>query len=410
MATIRRIPETMAQLYRGNESSLVPRDSPAMLNPPLPAGEFIKARTMATGEYRFVLNRDSGLPLYLQIAHEIIYQLQMGILRMGDRLPSIRKLSEKLRVSLITVDKAYRWLRSRGTITSRHGVGWRVVVPDTSGAGDDRSRIWMLKFVDEMLALAIDKGFDPMTIAQTVMHRAMAMERRMPTRKLVFIECHPEYVDDYTAELRRELVDLSVQIDGLLTTAISGSARQRKENLAILKDADFVMTTLYHYEFVQRFMAGLKRKAISLSHTIDKEALYKIVSIPPEMRVGAILGPTDPSAAIVRTLEFFRNLPPGSIPFAVVSDNRAVKKVQAKVDVIVYTAACKDRIDLRKNNILIRFVPDDEAIRRIRGLLVTREAGKDLPDKSTMLRDYAALESAGHEHVDRSLRIKHRRR
>src|SRR5437867_550832 len=108
---------------------------------------------------RFVLNRDSGLPLYLQIAHEVMYQLEMGILRTGDKLPSVRELSKKLQVSFLTVDKAYRWLRSRGTVTSRHRVGWTVVVPADSSGGEDRTRIWIAKFVDELLASAVDKGF-----------------------------------------------------------------------------------------------------------------------------------------------------------------------------------------------------------------------------------------------------------
>ena len=224
------------------------------------------------------------------------------------------------------------------------------------------------------------QGFDPMTIAQSVLQRAMVMERRIPARKLVFVECHPEYVDDYIDELRRELDDLNIEIHGLLTTSLPACVKGKIPEARVLVEADYVMSTLYHFEFVQRTVAPLKQRVVALSHTIDKDALYKIVSLPQDVRFGVILGPHDPAPAIVRTLEFYRDLPPGFIPYAVISDVRAVRRLKAKADVIAYTAACKDQIGSLVgedgNAILVRFVPDDEAVRKIRTLLGTPRPGE----------------------------------
>src|SRR3990170_2394522 len=313
-------------------------------------------------EHQFSLNRESGMPLYLQIAHELMYQLEMGMIRKGDKLPSIRTLAKELQVSFLTVDKAYKWLRSRGVVASRHGLGWKVVVSMDSSGEEGRRRVRISKFVDEMLDRAVEQGFDPMTIAQGVMHKAMAIARRIPVRKLVFVECYPEYLDDYTAELRHELADLNIKIEGLLTTTLGTLVRGRNDTSMILRDADYIMTTLYHYEFVQRTVARLNRHVVALSHTLDNEALHKIVSLPQGVHLGAILGHNDPAPAILRTLEFYRDLPPGSIPFAVMTDRQAVKKLQEQADVIAYTAACQKKIKtLLKENvtaILVRFVSD----------------------------------------------------
>ncbi|MEA2258069.1 MAG: hypothetical protein QOJ51_894, partial [Acidobacteriaceae bacterium] len=78
------------------------------------------------GSERFTLNPESGLPLYLQIAHEFIYRIESGMLRQKDKLPGIRRLAAELGVSFLTVDKAYKWLRSRGVVSSIPGVGVRV--------------------------------------------------------------------------------------------------------------------------------------------------------------------------------------------------------------------------------------------------------------------------------------------
>ena len=88
-------------------------------------------------EHQVTLDRESGLPLYLQIAHEMMYQREMGMLRVGSGLPSIRTLAKELRVSLLAVDKAYKWLQSRGVVASRHRVGWTVVVSEDSPLEDD---------------------------------------------------------------------------------------------------------------------------------------------------------------------------------------------------------------------------------------------------------------------------------
>ena len=59
-------------------------------------------------EERFSLNPESGLPLYLQIAHEFVYRIETGLLQPGDKLPGIRKLARELKVSFLTVEPGYR--------------------------------------------------------------------------------------------------------------------------------------------------------------------------------------------------------------------------------------------------------------------------------------------------------------
>jgi DNA-binding transcriptional MocR family regulator len=64
--------------------------------------------------------------LYEQIAQRIIALINGGTLRVGQRVPSVRKLSEQMAISVSTVLQAYRLLERRGRIEARPQSGYYV--------------------------------------------------------------------------------------------------------------------------------------------------------------------------------------------------------------------------------------------------------------------------------------------
>lgn len=64
--------------------------------------------------------------LYLQVAERIEALIDEGALRAGDRVPSVRKLSQAQSVSVATVLQAYTLLESRGLIEARPQSGYYV--------------------------------------------------------------------------------------------------------------------------------------------------------------------------------------------------------------------------------------------------------------------------------------------
>src|ERR1041385_6512990 len=75
--------------------------------------------------------RQSKLPLYLRVAHQIEGQIRKGALRVGDRVPSIRGLKRTQGVSVSTVLQAYFWLENQGWIEPRPQSGFYVRAPYT---------------------------------------------------------------------------------------------------------------------------------------------------------------------------------------------------------------------------------------------------------------------------------------
>jgi GntR family transcriptional regulator len=61
--------------------------------------------------------------MYLQIVEQTGHALEVGVLRPGDRMPTVRQLARELGVAPNTVIKAYDELRRRGLIETRIGAG-----------------------------------------------------------------------------------------------------------------------------------------------------------------------------------------------------------------------------------------------------------------------------------------------
>ena len=71
---------------------------------------------------RIVLSQTGG-PLYEQIVNQIKQRIAVGEWEAGDEIPSIRQLAAELRVSVITVKRAYLELEHAALIVTQHGKG-----------------------------------------------------------------------------------------------------------------------------------------------------------------------------------------------------------------------------------------------------------------------------------------------
>ncbi len=70
-----------------------------------------------------IINNSSMTPIYEQMVGQIKAQIMSGERKEGDMLPSVRALAKDLRVSALTVKKAYDELEREGFVTTVHGKG-----------------------------------------------------------------------------------------------------------------------------------------------------------------------------------------------------------------------------------------------------------------------------------------------
>jgi GntR family transcriptional regulator len=71
----------------------------------------------------FHLDSSSGVPPYLQLVHQVKQALRLGLLGVGDQLPTVREVVKRLVINPNTVLKAYRELEHEGLVASRPGQG-----------------------------------------------------------------------------------------------------------------------------------------------------------------------------------------------------------------------------------------------------------------------------------------------
>lgn len=87
-----------------------------------------------------ILNHTSMVPIYEQIMDNIKSAIISHDLKPGEGLPSVRTLSGELKISALTVKKAYDRLEEDGFIVTVHGKGSFVAETDSLMAEEARRR------------------------------------------------------------------------------------------------------------------------------------------------------------------------------------------------------------------------------------------------------------------------------
>jgi GntR family transcriptional regulator len=92
-----------------------------------------------------VISQSDGRPMYLQIMEQIRQKVAVGEWAPGEEIPSIRMMAIALRVSVITVKRAYMELEREGVIVTQHGKG--SIVATDPGLG---SRLYDQEFEEHL--------------------------------------------------------------------------------------------------------------------------------------------------------------------------------------------------------------------------------------------------------------------
>ena len=72
---------------------------------------------------QIIINTSSMIPIYEQITDQIKAQIRSGQCKENDPLPSVRTLAKELKISVLTVKKAYDRLEAEGFAVTVHGKG-----------------------------------------------------------------------------------------------------------------------------------------------------------------------------------------------------------------------------------------------------------------------------------------------
>lgn len=169
-------------------AQLSPTEAP-LAELPLTGEELERARRVD-----FAVDRDSELPLSVQLGWKLRGMAARGALRPGDRLPSVRELASFAGVNVNTARAVYAALEQEGLLNSVHGRGTFIT-----------ERAAELRGLDGIASRAIDearsRGLDPHAVIATIYSAATAPAGRdLPPAPFPALD-----PDADSATLRREL-------------------------------------------------------------------------------------------------------------------------------------------------------------------------------------------------------------
>ena len=102
---------------------------------------------------KIIINTSLMVPIYEQIVDQIKMLIRNGELKENDNLPSVRTLSKELKISALTVKKAYDNLESEGFTVTVHVKGTYVAAKNTELLLEEQK-----KELEADLEQAIQKG------------------------------------------------------------------------------------------------------------------------------------------------------------------------------------------------------------------------------------------------------------
>ena len=100
---------------------------------------------------RMLISNSSSIPIYEQIKNSIIKQIMEEDLKEDEAIPSIRNLAQDIKISVMTIKKAYDELEQEGYIISRQGKG-TFVAPKNTELAKEKAK----KDIEEYLSKIVD--------------------------------------------------------------------------------------------------------------------------------------------------------------------------------------------------------------------------------------------------------------
>lgn len=112
------------------------------------------------------IDPEGSLPPYAQVRQGILARITTGVLRPGERLPTVRQLAQELGLAANTVARAYRELEQAGLVETRGRHGTVVAAQDAAAwrsAAQAADR-----FVAEVVALGLPATTATVLVAEAV--------------------------------------------------------------------------------------------------------------------------------------------------------------------------------------------------------------------------------------------------
>ena len=102
---------------------------------------------------KMIISNSSSIPIYEQIKKSIINQILEGELNEDELVPSIRVLAQDIKISAMTIKKAYDELEKEGYLKSIQGKG-TFVAPKNTELAKERAQQDIEKYIEKIVSIS----------------------------------------------------------------------------------------------------------------------------------------------------------------------------------------------------------------------------------------------------------------
>jgi len=229
------------------------------------------------------LDYHSSTPLYQQIAEQLRQFIAMEQIKPGDRLPSIRQLSQSLHINPNTVCRAYLELEQEQILVSRRGGGTSVISQDKMSNVRAGRQKKLLESMNDDIIKSLSQGYSPeeLEAAFYLSLERWREERQEEVKKPMEVPASKEennvirIVGSHDLALNILLDLLRQRVEGLQTEVTHagslGGLIALQENRADLAGTHLLdeETGEYNYPYIKRILPGRKIAIVNLSFRIQ---------------------------------------------------------------------------------------------------------------------------------------------
>ena len=310
-----------------------------------------------------VIQRKSGIPLYMQVKERILADIQTGIYQPGDKLPTERVFSRLIGISRNTVSQAYRELEQEGVVISWQGRGTFVRDQEDDVRFGNR-RDLLVKVIDVALEESLQLGFVLDDFLELAEQRVKEKAAQLHKAHVVFIECNREQVE----YLSRKLEFGGVHITPVL---IDDLREQRMSALRLVQQANLAVTTFFHYDEVRQIL-GPELSVLAIALDPEMETIVRMARIPEGKRAGIICRSMNFAGKVKSALRQ-AGIEELQLNVTTVTNSDEITTYIKDLDVIVVSPGRRREVEeyCKNHQTLIEFVfkPDQASISLLRAAL-----------------------------------------
>ncbi|MCC5908889.1 MAG: GntR family transcriptional regulator [Clostridiaceae bacterium] len=227
------------------------------------------------------IDRKSGVPIYIQVKNFIIDDIKNGRLKIGDKLPTERELSQKLKVSRNTISAAYNLLEQEKVLVSYQGKGTFVgEEEETWKQHNVKDRVF--RIIDLALEEALEMGLDTKEFISIVKERVKEKEAFIKNISAVFVECNIEQARYFAEELSKT-TDLTV-----VPITVAQLKERNETNQQSIQEAQIIITTFNHVNEVKTLTSDVRKDVLGVAINPSLETIVKIAKYPKGTKFGQI--------------------------------------------------------------------------------------------------------------------------